>query len=130
MPPYADSFSGFETSKTKSNQTKHLDDGHKCGWELKVERELKIVTDYSGMETLCMSLGILGQNYTLLSISDINAGCRRFVEENFQPKEIRECAEITPMDQCKNCDLYCAGFPCQDFSYNNTARTGTSSYRG
>ena len=38
--------------------------------------------------------------------------------------------KLPPMDQCKNCDLYCAGFPCQDFSYNNTSRTGTSSYRG
>ena len=95
-----------------------------------MERELKIVTDYTGMETLCMSLDILGRKYKLLSMSETNAGARRFVEENFRPKEIRECAEITPMDQCKNCDLYCAGFPCQDFSYNNTARTGTSSYRG
>ena len=77
-----------------------------------------------------MYLDVLGRPYDLLSISDTNAGGRRFVEEYFQPKEIRECAEITPMDQCKNCDLYCAGFPCQDFSYNNTARTGISSYRG
>ena len=129
-PPDLEGFSGYPTTKITSNQNQKLHVGRKCGWELKVERELKIVTDYTGIETLCMSLDILGRNYKLLSISEINAGARRFVEENFKPKEIRECAEITPMDQCKNCDLYCAGFPCQDFSYNNTARTGTSSYRG
>merc|ERR1711994_647998 len=82
---YHEDFSGLES---KSNhQTKHREDERKCGWELKVERELRVVTDYSGIETLGMSLDVLGRNYTLLSISDINAGCRRFVEENFKPKE-------------------------------------------
>ena len=61
----------------------HLDDAEKCGWELKVERELKLVTDFTGMETLCMSLDILGIKYQLLSTSETNAASRRFVEENF-----------------------------------------------
>ena len=88
LPPHREDFSGFPTTKIASNSNQSLQVGQKCGWELEVERELKIVTDYMGIETLCMSLDVLGRNYKLLSISETNAGARRFVEENFQPKEI------------------------------------------
>ena len=45
-----------------------------------------------------MSLDILGRKYQVLSTSETNAAARRFVEESFNPKESRECAEISPMD--------------------------------
>ena len=34
------------------------------------------------------------------------------------------------MDQCKDCDLYGAGFPCQDYSQLSVSRTGPQSHRG
>ena len=93
------------------------------------KRKYTIVTDFSGMETLGMAFDALDYDYVILSTSETNTIARRFVEINFKPKESRNCAEICPMDQCKDCDLYGAGFPYQDDSPYGL-KTGPQSHRG
>ena len=60
LPPDREGFSGYPTAKFISTQNQSLQVRRKCGWELKVERELKIVTDYTGIENIVHVFGHFG----------------------------------------------------------------------
>jgi len=87
-------------------------------------RELKVGTDYSGMETPLIALQLLQVPHRHLFSSEICPRIRSVIAEKFAPERLfedalaRRAAELP-----KRLDLYVAGFPCQVFSVLN-ANTG------
>ena len=77
-------------------------------------RMLKLGTDFSGLETLCMALREMGLSSELICSSDRCAHLRRFIESNFGPHHLYVDALTRPGHDL---DVYCAGPPCVRFSH-------------
>ena len=85
--------------------------------ELKLaDTPVRVVTDFSGIETPTMALRQLGVRHVLVSTSENCPAARDFVVRHFAPAEMRCDAAVLADSGGEGTTLYVAGFPCQPHS--------------
>ena len=75
-----------------------------------------VVTDFSGLETPSLALGVLGVSHKLLAASEIDPHLRTLIADNYAPENLHTNFAVANAPLPGEVDLYAAGPPCQDFS--------------
>ena len=96
---------------------------------LRFSNQLRVVTDFSGLETPSLALDALGIDSTLVAASEIAPKLREVIVENFKPYVMHDSFAVEAAPNPGSVDLYVAGPPCQDFS-SAGLQAGTSGSRG
>ena len=77
---------------------------------------IRVGTDFSGLDTVLLSLKHLGVAFVHLFSCDIAEDCRRLIQCQHAPKFLYTDIALRPVDEAPSVDLFCFGPPCQGHS--------------